>query len=316
MTDVMAEGGVVEPGSPSRRRNIGQHDWLVVVAMVFLTVILIFAIFGPMIAPRANVQSLGERLQPPVWNDGGSWSNPLGTDELGRNVLERLIVGTRITLLIGFLAGAVEVLIGATLGLIAGFRGGFTERFIMRLADIQMGFPTLLLILLFLLTFGSNTRILILALGINGWMIFGRLMRSEARRIKNEPYVQAAKVAGMSSVRILRRHVVPHVRSKLVAVYLLEVPRVILAAAGLSFLGLGVSSDQVTWGLMIGDSRSIISVAYWPSLFPGLAIVISVASLYVLASWLEPRIDVIRRRSRRPTGKIVTISSPPNFINE
>ena len=279
-------------------RVIG-HDWLVVIASVFLGLLFICVLFGPWIASGAQDQSLGNRLQPPFWNGGGSWSNPLGTDELGRDILERLIAGARITLVIGFAAAAVEVLMGATLGLIAGFRGGFVERFVMRWADIQMGFPTLLLILLFLLTFGSNTRILVLALGINGWMIFGRLMRSEARRIKNEMYVQAAKVAGMPSRQILWRHVFPHVRSRIVAVYLLEVPRVILAAAGLSFLGLGVSSDQITWGLMIGDSRSIISVAYWPSLFPGLMIVITVSSLYIVAAWLEPRLDSIRKRSMR-----------------
>lgn len=298
MTDAFIVEDVDQPVRPSGFRALGQRDWLAGVAITVLVIFAIFAIFGNLIAPDANAQHLRDRLQPPAWSDGGSWANPLGTDELGRNVFERLIVGTRITLLIGFVAAAIEVLIGATLGLIAGFRGGLFESFVMRWADIQMGFPTLLLILLSLLTFGSNTKVLILALGLNGWMIFGRLMRSEARRIKNEPFVHAAQVSGMPRRRLLSRHVVPHVRSRLVAVYLLEVPRVILAAAGLSFLGLGVSPDQVTWGLMIGDSRSIISVAYWPSLFPGLAIVCSVASMYVVASWLEPRIDPMRRRTR------------------
>lgn len=299
------------PVKPSRLRRLGQRDWLAGFAMAFLLLLLIFAIFGDVIAPDANAQSLRGRLQPPVWSDGGSWANPFGTDELGRSVLERLIVGTRITLSIGFLAAAIEILIGATLGLVAGFRGGLADSFVMRWADIQMGFPTLLLILLFLLTFGSNTKVLILALGVNGWMIFGRLMRSEARRIKNEPFVQAARVSGMTRSRLLRWHVIPHVRSRLVAVYLLEVPRVILAAAGLSFLGLGVTSGEVTWGLMIGDSRSIISVAYWPSLFPGLAIVFSVASLYIVASWLEPRIDPMRRRARWPTAVATPSAASP-----
>ena len=310
MTDAFVFEDLDEQVRPSGFRSLGQRDWLAGIAITFLVILVVFAIFGNHIAPEANTQRLRERLQPPAWDDGGSWANPLGTDELGRNVFERLIVGTRITLIIGFVAAAIEVFIGATLGLIAGFRGGRFESFVMRWADIQMGFPTLLLILLFLLTFGSNTRVLILALGVNGWMLFGRLMRSEARRIKNEPFVHAARVSGMSRRRLLIRHVVPHVRSRLIAVYLLEVPRVILAAAGLSFLGLGVSSDQVTWGLMIGDSRSIISVAYWPSLFPGLAIVLSVASLYVIASWLEPRIDPMRRRTRSVASKATTSTAP------
>jgi peptide/nickel transport system permease protein len=294
---------MIEQPEPRRSalivRVATRFDWLGGLAIGFLILLLIFAVFGDVIAPDANSQDLMSRLQPPAWHDDGSWANPLGTDELGRDVLGRLIVGTRITLMIGFFAAAIEVLIGATLGLVAGYRGGVTESAIMRWADIQMGFPTLLLILLILLTFGSNTQTLILALGLNGWMIFARLMRAEVSRIKNEPFLQAAKAVGMNDTRILRRHVVPHVRSRLVAVYLLEVPRVILAAAGLSFLGLGVSANQVTWGLMIGDSRSIISVAYWPSLFAGLAIVMSVASLYVFASWLEPRLDPMRRRTKQ-----------------
>jgi peptide/nickel transport system permease protein len=160
-----------------------------------------------------------------------------------------------------------------------------------------MGFPSLLLILLTLLLFGSTTSVLILAIGLNGWMIFARLMRSEVRRLKTEPYVQAAQVSGMSGLGVVRRHILPHLRGRIVAVYFLEVPRVILTAAGLSFLGLGVTPPDVSWGLMIGDARSLISVAYWPSLFAGLAIVITVASLYIFASWLEPRVDPMRRRA-------------------
>lgn len=273
-----------------------QRDWVVGFALIVFLVVVLCAVFGSIIAPNADSQNLRGRLTPPFWNAGGSWKHPLGTDELGRSILQRLIVGTQITLIIGFLAAAVEVAIGATLGLVAGYTGGFFERLVMRSADIQMGFPTLLLLLLFLLTFGSNTRVLILALGVNGWMIFGRLMHSEARRLKSEPFVLAAKVAGMSSFQIIWQHIVPHVRSRLVAIYLLEVPRVILAAAGLSFLGLGVSSNQITWGMMIGDSRSIISVAYWPSFFPGLALVITVSSLYIIASWLEPKLDLLQLR--------------------
>lgn len=284
-------------------RALARRDWLGGLAIAILVLLFLLAVFGPMIAPDASKQNLLQRLQEPVWGSGGTWAHPLGTDQLGRDVLDRIIVGTRLTLLIGFAAAAIEVVIGATLGLIAGFRGGLVDSVIMRWTDIQMGFPTLLLILLVLLTFGSNTLTLILALGLNGWMVFARLLRAEVRRIKREPYVEAARVTGMGDRQIMFRHVLPHVRSRIVAVYLMEVPRVILSAAGLSFLGLGVSSGDVSWGLLIGDARSIISVAYWPSLFAGLAIVVSVASLYVFASWLEPRIDPLRRRSKPGTDR-------------
>lgn len=284
-------------GRMSSLRALGRKDWLGGLAIAVLVALAVISVFGSTFAPDANVQALPDRLTPPAWDQEGGWDHPLGTDALGRDVFQRLIVGARVTLMIGFLGAGIEVLIGALLGLVAGYRGGIIESFIMRWTDIQMGFPTLLVILLMLLTFGSNTRVLILALGLNGWMIFARLMRAEVRRIRDEPYVQAAKVAGMGATKVVRRHIFPHVRSRLVAVYLLEVPRVILSAAGLSFLGLGVSADDLTWGLMIGDARSIIAVAYWPSLFAGLAIVVSVASLYIFASWLEPHLDPMRKRA-------------------
>lgn len=290
--------------------RFAHRDWLGYLAIATLVVLVIFAIFGPMLVPNASDQNLLNRLVPPVWSSEGGWDHVLGTDQLGRDVLGRIIVGTRLTLLIGFAAAGIEVLIGAALGLVAGYRGGWVESLIMRWTDIQMSFPTLLLILLILLTFGSNSRTLILALGLNGWMIFARLIRAEVKRIRDEPYVQSARVTGMKGITILRVHIVPQIRSRVVAVYLLEVPRVILSAAGLSFLGLGVSSGEVTWGLLIGDARSIISVAYWPSLFAGLAIVASVASLYIFASWLEPHIDPLRRRSGRERVRIQPLPGP------
>lgn len=290
--------------------SLAHRDWLGYLAIGTLAVLVIFAIFGTLLVPNANDQDLLNRLVPPVWSSDGSWEHVLGTDQLGRDVLGRIIVGTRLTLLIGFAAAGIEVLIGATLGLAAGYRGGWVEAAIMRWTDIQMSFPTLLLILLILLTFGSNSRTLIFALGLNGWMIFARLIRAEVKRIRDEPYVQSARVTGMKGATILRVHIVPQIRSRIVAVYLLEVPRVILSAAGLSFLGLGVSSGEVTWGLLIGDARSIISVAYWPSLFAGLAIVASVASLYIFASWLEPHIDPLRRRSGRERSRIQPLPGP------
>jgi peptide/nickel transport system permease protein len=289
------------------RRAFGRlagSDLLGGLSVVILALLLLASLFGQQLAPYdANAQDLASRLVPPAWSDGGSLAHVLGTDQLGRDVFSRLLVGTRLTLLVGFAAAALEILIGATLGLIAGYRGGLAERAIMRWTDIQMGFPAILMVLLVILVLGSGPVTLTVALALNGWMVFARLVRAEVARIKNEPFAEAARVTGMPALTLLARHVVPHLRGRLTALYLMEVPRVILSAAALSFLGLGVTPPDVSWGLVIGDARSIIAVAPWASVFAGLSIVVTVASLYVFASWVEPRVDPLRRRGRRGAGQ-------------
>jgi peptide/nickel transport system permease protein len=279
---------------PVRTDLVGAFSIFIMVAMV------IIVLFGPQLAPYdPNAQELFARLAPPIWVHGGGLSHVLGTDQLGRDVLSRLLVGARLTLLIGFAAALLEVALGTTLGLIAGYRGGVIERIIMRLTDIQTGFPPILIILLVIVSLGSSIRNLIFALGVNGWMVFARLVRVEVATIKNEQYVQAARVTGMSDLPLLFRHIIPHLRGRLTVLYLMEVPRAILAAAGLSFLGIGVNPSEITWGGLISDGQNIISVAPWLSVIAGVAIIVTVADLYVFASWLEPRIDPLRRRANR-----------------
>lgn len=271
-------------------------DWLAGAAGLWLLLMLVCAVLAAAVAPHSPTeQDLLARLSPPVWGHAGSWSHALGTDELGRDVLSRLVAGARVDLLIGILAATIELVVGVALGLAAGYFGGWIDTVVMRWSDIQMGFPAALIIVFVLLLFGANPTTLTLALGLNGWMIFNRLVRSEVRRLKGEQFVQAALVTGASTVTIMRRHILPHLRGRIVAVFMLEVPRVILAAATLSFIGLGVQPPTVSWGLMIGDSRDLLSVAYWTGVFPGLMIVGTVASLYVVASWLEPKLDPLRR---------------------
>ena len=290
-------GGV--PGTRVRLfRRLPQFDVLGLLSIVVLIALAVVAVFGRQLAPYdANQQDLLSRLAPPVWAEGGSFSHVFGTDQLGRDIFSRLLVGARLTLLIGFSTAAIQVGIGSVLGLIAGYRGRLADTVIMRMVDIQMGFPTVLIILLIILILGSRPSTLILAIGLNGWMIFARFIRGEVLRIKGEPFVQAAKVTGMSGFSVARTHVLPHLRGRLTALYLMQVPRNILTAAALSFLGIGVTPPAVSWGLIIGDTQSIISVAPWPSVLAGLAIVITTASLYVFASWAEPRVDPLRRRT-------------------
>ena len=285
---------------PPRLCRLLGGDWLGNLSIVVLVILAIVAVFAPLLAPQdANDQSLTNRLAPPVfWAGEGSFDYPLGTDGLGRDILSRLIVGARLTLTVGLSAAAIATVIGVTLGILAGTKGGWIDAVIMRTADIQMGFPTVLMILLVILVFGSSPTTLIFAIGLNVWMFFTRLFRNETCRIVNEPYVAAARVTGMPGLALTARHVLPQLRGMIATVYLMEVPKAILSAAALSFLGIGITPPHVSWGLMIGDSQTFVSIAAWPAVFPGIAIAITVMALYMFASWAEPRLDPLRRRSK------------------
>jgi ABC-type dipeptide/oligopeptide/nickel transport system permease subunit len=277
--------------------RLSRTDWLAWLAIATLAALALVCLFGNQLAPHdPDEQELLARFDPPAWTDEGTSAHLLGTDSLGRDVLSRVMAGARITMLIALAAAAIEVGVGAFLGFVAGYRGGRVGRVIMRWTDIQMAFPILLVILLILLMLGASLPTMILAIGLNGWMVFARLTRAEVARIREEPYVQAARVSGMGELAVCVKHVMPQLRGRLVAGYLMEIPRMILTASALSFLGLGVT-DPPSWGLLIGEGRDVISVSWWVSFFPGLAIVITVASLYVFAAWVEPLVDPLRRRT-------------------
>lgn len=301
----MTQSSTLQPtGQLSRTRGFAQSalraDWFAGICALVLLAVVVAAVLGTHITPYdPNAQELSARLiPPPFWSEGGSMAHLLGTDELGRDLLSRIIAGARLTLVIGVAAAAIEIIVGSVLGLLAGYHGGRLDALIVRLADIQMGFPSILLILLIVLTFGSGTLPLIIAIGLNGWMIFARTVRGEVIRIKKDAYVEYAQVTGISGMALVGRHIMPQLRSRLIAMYFMEVPRVVLVAAGLSFLGIGVTSPNISWGLIIGDSRAVITVAAWPSVFAGLAIVLTVVALYSCASWLEPKLDPLRRARR------------------
>jgi ABC-type dipeptide/oligopeptide/nickel transport system permease subunit len=269
-----------------RQDKIGAISTLIVLLVIFI------AVFGPMIAPHdPNDQILTATLRPPVWSNGGSAAHLLGTDQLGRDVFSQLLVGARYTMMIAVGAVILEGLIGIAIGLLAGYFGGWVDAICMRWCDIQMGFPGLLVVLLILLLAGPSPTTLIFAFAVNNWMIFARMIRSDVSRLKTEPYVDAARVTGMKGWRLTRRHILPHLTQRVVAVALIELPRLVLAESATSFLGLGVQPPNWSWGLMIGQSRNLIPVAYWLGVFTGLAIVITVLSLHFFARMIEPLID-------------------------
>ncbi|OAI44024.1 hypothetical protein AYO38_10130 [bacterium SCGC AG-212-C10] len=273
------------------------RDPVALAAVVFLAIVTLCALFGSQIAPHdANEQHLRDRFTEPVWQTG-DWTHVLGTDSLGRDVLSRIIVGARLSLLIGVAAGLIAAAIGVTLGLLAGYARGFTEAVIMRLVDLQMAMPGLLLILLIVNAIGPSVTLLIVILGFSAWMLFARVVRAETLTIVQSAYVGAARATGAPGHRIIIHHVAPNVFPTILTLIVLDIGPLILAEAGLSFLGLGIQPPGVAWGLMVAQGRESLNIAWWVMFFPGMAIMLTVLSLSLFAVWLRTLIDPLHRRS-------------------
>lgn len=238
-----------------------------------------------------NAISLRSRLLPPFWQDGGALSHPLGTDRLGRDIASRIIHGARVSIAAGLAAVAVGGVVGALLGLVSGYYGGWTDTLIMRATDAMLSLPIILIALLFAVVFGPSFGNLVLVLGLVLWARFARLVRGEALAWKEREFVALARVAGCSSFRILRRHILPNVLNPLVVLATLQVGWVIIVEASLSFLGAGIPPPTPSWGAMIADGRSHVTTAWWLSFFPGLALVLVVLSINLLGDWLRDYLD-------------------------
>jgi peptide/nickel transport system permease protein len=263
----------------------------IVGAIIVLTVTLM-AIFAPILAPydpaKTNVIS---RLLPPVWMDGGSAEHLLGTDNLGRDILSRIIHGSRISLVVGIAAVIVAGAIGMVLGLIAGYYGKIFDFIIMRTVDSILAIPTILFMLIMLAVFGPSIPTLILVLGCTSWVTYARMVRSETLSVKERDYVRSAKAIGAKDFRIIAKYILPNVISSFIVIATLNVATVIILEASLSFLGLGIQPPDVSWGLMLSDGRQYIATSWWVATFPGLAITITVLGVIFLGDWLRDELD-------------------------
>jgi peptide/nickel transport system permease protein len=258
------------------------QDRVALTAAIFLFIVLLTAIFAPYIAPHdPTVQKIAHRLKPPSWLPGGSKEHLLGTDQLGRDILSRIIYGGRVSLMVGFFAVLCAGGVGTTLGLIAGYYGGRTDNIIMRLVDVQTAFPGLLMALAIITMIGPSVRNIIIVLTINGWMVYARMIRGTS--------------IGASDRRIIFLHLLPNLASPLITLGTLELARVILAEAVLSFLGLGIQPPASSWGLMINDGHTYITLAWWLVAFPGAAIALTVLSVNLVATWLRAITDPLQR---------------------
>jgi len=264
--------------------------------LVPLTILLVFlvipAIFAPIVAPHEPFQgSLSNRLMPPVWQDGGTTEHLLGTDKLGRDMLSRIIYGARVSLTVSLIAIFVGGIIGTVLGLISGYFGKRTDAVIMRLVDISLALPTILLALVLVAAVGPSFGTVITVLIVLLWARYARLVRGETLAIKELDFIARARVAGASHARIMLRYIFPNVVNSLIVLATLQVGYVILLESALSFLGAGLPRAEPAWGVMVADGRELIVTAWWVSMFPGIAIMLTVLALNLLGDWLRDHLD-------------------------
>lgn len=264
-----------------------------------VALIVLAAVFGPMIWNHSAVEpELRERLIPPAWTSEGTWSHPLGTDGLGRDMVARLLEGARVSLVVSAAVVLSAGSVGVFLGMIAGYRGGWWDSAIMRVVDTQVAFPGLLLALTILSVLGPSMGMVIVVLAINGWMVYARITRGIVLGLKETPYVQAAETVGCPTRRILWRYLLPNLVSPLLTLATLEYARIILAEASLSYLGLGIQPPGASWGLMVSEGQQYISISWWVITLPGLAIAVIVLALNLMASWLRVVSDPQQREKR------------------
>lgn len=259
-----------------------------VVTMLFI----LMAIFAPVLVPvDPNQQTLTNRLLPPFWYERGDTSYLLGADALGRDILSRLIAGSQISLLVGFASVILGTIVGVALGVVAGYRGGAIDSIIMRIGDVQLSFPSLILAIAIMAILGQGLRNIVLVLAISGWIQYARVVRSRALSLRESEFVLAARAIGVGQGRIMFRHILPNVTAPIIVIATFALPQVIIAEASLSFLGIGVPPTTPTWGNMLADSRDYVSTAWWLSVWPGLAIMLCLLGITLLGDALRDALD-------------------------
>jgi peptide/nickel transport system permease protein len=272
-------------------RWIGRNRRTLLGAVVVVAVIA-SAVGARGLAPRDPLaQEIVARLEPPGWTDGEGWTAWLGTDHVGRDILSRLLYGGRISLLVSLTSVAGSLAIGLVLGLVAGFYGGPLEALIMRVTDLQLAFPFILLALAIVALLGPSLANIIVVFTVTSWPIYARVVRGSVLALKEQDFVTAARALGRRDWGILGRHVAPNTVAPLTVIAFFEIARMIITEAALGFLGLGVQPPTATWGNMLADGRDYIRDAWWLSAFPGLAIMLMAAGVNLLGDGLRDVLD-------------------------
>jgi peptide/nickel transport system permease protein len=264
-------------------------------AVFGLSVLLLMggaAVFAPQLAPWDPArQMLLKRLRPPMWQERGLREHPLGTDHLGRDILSRILHGGRISLGVGLTAVTLAALLGVTLGLLAGFFGGRADAFIMRVVDVFLAIPYILLAMGVVFALGPSLFNVILVMAVTRWVQFARIVRADVLSIREREFVAGARARGNRPLRVLLHHVLPNALTPIIVVATLELAFMIIYESALSFLGLGVQPPTPTWGWMLADGRNYLATAWWLATFPGLAIMLTVLAVNLLGDWLRDTLD-------------------------
>ena len=274
---------------PARRRR---SPGLVVAGVGFVAVLLLVAAAAPLLAPQDPVrQALRGRLAAPTWKGSDGRAHLLGTDHLGRDVLSRVIYGSRVSLVIGFAAVLVGGVLGSAAGLAAGFSRGRLDAVIMTVADAQLAFPFILLAIGIIAVLGPSFPTLVVVIGLSGWVSYARILRSQVLVLRSREFVESIHALGGSLARVVLRHVLPNVLSSIVVIATLELARAIVLEATLSFLGLGIQPPTPSWGGMVQEGREYLDSAWWISTFPGLVLMITSIVVSRTGDWLRDVLD-------------------------
>ena len=290
-----AAGATIETGDfpfSSRFDFVRLRDFPLIPALILGCVALV-AIFANFLAPHnPEIGSLTARFKPPFWQTGGSSKYLLGTDQLGRDVLSRLIFGARVSMVVGFTAVIFAGTVGTTLGIISGYLGGWVDQVIMRLTDTWLALPGLMFAIFLAAIVGPSMWNIVIILGLVYWTRYARVIRGEVLSLKEREFVRLAIVAGCSKWTIMYRHILPNVINSAIVIGTLMLGVVIITEASLSFLGVGVPPPQAAWGLMLNDGRQSLMVGrWWLSVLPGLCIMLMVLSANILGDWLRVKLD-------------------------
>jgi peptide/nickel transport system permease protein len=270
---------------------------LVVGSWLILLGLIATALLSPYIVPHNPIRErLIDRLLPPAWAEDGEWRYVLGTDHLGRDLVSRIIYGSRVSLVVGFAAVAIGGALGVALGVAAGFLGGRTDEIIMAVADMQLAFPTILLAIAIIAVLGPSFINLVMVIGISGWVTYARIARGQVLSLREKEFVEAIRAQGGSQWRIVWRHILPNILPALIVVATLDLARTIILESTLSFLGLGIQPPTPSWGGMLSDGREYLLSAWWIATFPGVALMLTALSFNRLGDWIR---DVTDPRLRR-----------------
>ena len=276
----------------ARRRKRFRIGLMPTIPAVVLLITLAGAVLAPWLAPYDPVHtSLRDSMLPPAWADGGSMSHPLGTDVFGRDQISRLLYGARVSLSASFLVLGLATSVGVVLGLISGYFGKFWDILIMRVVDLFLAVPALLIAIVMAVIFGPSFLNVVIIIALFYWTIIARQVRGEVLSIREQDYVILARTAGASNLRIMFKHILPNVFPTIVVITTLQIGTVILFESSLSFLGVGIPPPNPSWGVMVSDGRGELVTGWWISFFPGLSIMLVVLASNSFGDWLRDRLD-------------------------